>query len=32
MVLSARFDPDYQAKQVLNHDFSFSTAASTMRV
>jgi gamma-butyrobetaine dioxygenase len=29
MVLAARFDPDYQPKQVLNHDFSFSTALST---
>ena len=29
MVLSGCFDPDYQAKQVLNNDFSFSIAAGS---
>ena len=27
MLLCAKYDPDYQPKHVLNHDFSFSTAA-----
>ena len=28
-VLCAKYDPDYQPKNILNHDFSFSTAAQT---
>jgi gamma-butyrobetaine dioxygenase len=32
MVLSRHFDPDYQAKQVLNHDFSFSRSAGATHV
>ena len=26
--LSARYDPDYQPKNILNHDFSFSAPAT----
>ena len=26
--LSAKYDPDYQPKNILNHDFSFSAPAT----